>query len=371
MRTKRQRFYDRMYRTVEFDIFNLFDRVRTMRSLKGTKFGKDFWDYYRHKVLPYWKKFGVRPSPLWFKYYYRVTGNPDPRYIPDNIFHKYVVPFFDNPMYERQMEDKNLYTLLFPDLKQPEALFKHFATTDYSQGGTDIYCDNRYYPISREEALRRCVNGGRMIIKPTRDTGGGSDVKVFHADIGAEEISKMLDSYAHVDYIVQRTIVQHPALAEFNASSVNSLRIITVVFHGEVHILSAILRIGHAGSDVDNYSLGGYAAVIDPDGTLQKKAITHSTKEGKTVFTEQTENGRRFEGFRIPEWEKVCRTVKDAALRLPHHKLVGWDFAIDENGDVVLIEFNCHIGQNQSTCGPTFGDLTDEIFGEIFRRKKK
>ena len=144
-----------------------------------------------------------------------------------------------------------------------------------------------------------------------------------------------------------------------------------MIFHDKPYILSAILRIGHAGSDVDNYSKGGYAAVINMDGTLREKAIAHSGKDGEDVFTDQTESGKRFAGFRIPSWDKVCETVKDTALRLPHHKLVGWDFAIDEGGEVVLIEFNCHIGQNQGTCGPTFGDMTDEVLREVFKPRMK
>ena len=50
----------------------------------------------------------------------------------------------------------------------------------------------------------------------------------------------------------------------------------------------------------------------------------------------------------------------------PLVRIVGWDIAVDEEGDPVFIEFNCNPGQNQMTYGPTFGDYTDEVLEEVF-----
>ena len=308
MRTKKQKFYDRMYYTLEFDIYNMFDRVSALKYIRGTKFGPEFRRFYREEVRPYWAKFGLRPGPLWFKYYNKMNGAMDPRYVPNDLHYKYVVPFFDDPMYERQMEDKNLYNLLFPDIRRPETVFKHFAETPYSRGGGDIYCGDDFTPMGREDALALCLGGGRMIIKPTSDTGGGADVKIFSGDGGAEAMGALLDSYAHVDYIVQRAVVQHAELAAFNDSSLNTVRVVTLVFRGEAHVLSAILRIGKPGSGVDNYSSGGYQACVRADGTLEPEAITHSGEFGKDIFVDRTASGKPFAGFRVPQWDEICRT---------------------------------------------------------------
>ena len=44
------------------------------------------------------------------------------------------------------------------------------------------------------------------------------------------------------------------------------------------------------------------------------------------------------------------------------------DIAIDEMGDPVVIEYNIRPEQNQMTCGPTFGEMTDEILSEVFAK---
>lgn len=358
MRTKRQLLYDKLYYDFEQWIVCVALRSKARKLIRGLRFEKDFYKAYKNTICPYWKKYGIKPRILWYKKYYHLTGELDPRYIPDDIHHQYIIPFFDDPSYLRSMQDKNLYSLLFPKMKQPETLYKYVSGT---------YCRDDFTPIAKEDVYKLFEEPGRYIIKPTRDTGGGADISLFEAPATRETVDQILNSYKSIDYIVQRILVQHPDLGKFNATSLNSIRIITLVLNGKPHILSSIFRIGQEGSFVDNVSIGGYQAVIQPDGTLAKTAYTHDGDSHR--YVEQTASGIPFEGARIPSWNTIQETVKNLAATLPHLKLIGWDLGIDENADVVLIEFNCHFGQNQSTCGPTFGDMTDEVLAEVFKKK--
>ena len=54
---------------------------------------------------------------------------------------------------------------------------------------------------------------------------------------------------------------------------------------------------------------------------------------------------------------------------LPYFDLIGWDFAVDEDGEPVFIEFNVMPEQNQISCGPSFGKLTDEVLAAVFGGK--
>lgn len=358
MRTKRQLLYDKFYYDFEQWMICVNLRSKARKLIRSVKFDKSFHKAYKNTILPYWERFGIKPRILWYKKYYHLTGELDPRYIPDDIHHRYIIPYFDNPAYLRPMQDKNLFSLLFPHAKQPETLYKCVSGT---------YCTNEFVPLTREDIYTLFEAPGRYIIKPTRDTGGGADISVFSAPADREAVDKLLSAYRSVDYIVQRIVTQHPDLAKFNQSSLNSIRVITLVQNGEAHILSSIFRIGQEGSFVDNVSIGGYQAVIRPDGTLAKYAYTN---DGNTHrYVEQTASGISFESAVIPSWDKIQETVKSLAVTLPHMRLIGWDIAVDESGEVVLIEFNCHFGQNQSTCGPTFGDRTEDVLSEVFGKK--
>ena len=63
--------------------------------------------------------------------------------------------------------------------------------------------------------------------------------------------------------------------------------------------------------------------------------------------------------------------IKKIHPRLPHFKCIGWDFTIDENEKVILIEFNVSsgIGMQYLTGKPAFGKLTPRILQDYFKEK--
>lgn len=59
-------------------------------------------------------------------------------------------------------------------------------------------------------------------------------------------------------WMVQERIVQHPELDELNATSLNSLRLVTFRHrNGDVEIPITVLRIGRTTEQIDGYSAGG------------------------------------------------------------------------------------------------------------------
>lgn len=359
MRSPREKFYDNMYYSVELAIFVGGINVEKCLAMMRVKVDKEFHQIYKNTILPYWAQYGVRPHKWWYKQYYLRKIPLDPRLIPNDLYFTRINRYFNNMYFISPLPDKNLHNLLFAGVKRPETVFK------FMDG---YYCDDDFTPLSEDEVLARCALAGDYVIKPTRYTNSGQDIQFLSGSMGADDLKKLASDYKGDDYIVQRRLLQHPDLARLNASSINTVRFITLALPSGTHILSTVLRVGAPGSNMDNISQGGYQCAVRPDGTLDKTAYTHIN--GNAEFVEQTQSGIRFEGYRIPSWEKLRDTAIDLATRMPHLRLVGWDLAVDPQGDVVLVEFNARPEQNQSTNGPTFGDMTDEILTMVFGKKK-
>ena len=335
MRTKRERAFDSFYFDFMNDIYRIGRDLRTFKNFGPKKYEKEFYDAYKNTILPFWKRYGVRPGKHWIKRTCSTSKSYDPRCIPAGIWYGRIIPHFNSVLYERQLQDKNLHHLMFHGIKRPETIFKCMG---HSYGNDDLS------PISRDEAYARCLRPGKYIIKPTTDTFEGKGIQVFSDTDGQDAIFSLLDRYAGMPFIVQRFVPQHPVLSAFNGSTLNTVRLVTLVLNDEVHILSSILRIGADGNCVDNVSQGGYQVTIQPDGSLQKLAYTnhgyHTSSgqvETRVEYVEQTHTGARFEGTFVPSWDKLCETACQQALRLPYMKLIGWDLAVDDQGDVVLI----------------------------------
>ena len=137
----------------------------------------------------------------------------------------------------------------------------------------------------------------RFVIKPSIYSGEGVDLFFYDQDDNKEiDFADLMNLYKK-DYIVQEIASQHKVLEDIHPSSLNTIRVISFLFKGEVHISSSILRMGVEGSRLDNVSAGGLACPILPGGRLDKAAVCRKSRwvtshPGGTVFDDVT--SRRF-----------------------------------------------------------------------------
>ena len=301
------------------------------------------------------------PDYRWHAYYYTRNGIFSEKYIPN-----YVLSDINNALYDSHIaaafDDKNLYYTIFPDVLQPIAYIK---------------CINGFFydgnvPLTREEAIERCANIGKVIIKPTFRSQNGRGVRHLEICNGVDErsskkLSEIFDKYGK-NFIVQETIKQHERLSALCPTSVNTIRIVTYRRSDkEVAVIYHVMRIGKFGSEVDNTSAGGMTCKIDEKGRLSKYAIC-SKPAGNF---EKNETGIIFENYEIPSFDKVVAKAKEMHFRLPHFIMVGWDFSVNENGEVVFVEMNAPFGLHQPAAGPGYGKYTEEIFERCFGKPNK
>lgn len=328
-------------------------RLAARKRLKALNGGyKGSQREYKEVVLKYWEQYHMKPKKYWYQMYCDGKTAFDPRYIPDTIWDQNIYPYFNNLIWGRAYADKCAYDILFPLLKRPKTIAKNSAGR--------FYGDNQDL-ITEDEAVRRCCEAGRFIIKFSTYSSGGRNIQVFERGEVNEEIVRKLFHDFKFNFIVQELVDQHEKLARIHAESLNTLRVISFFFKGEVHILSAQLRMGSGSARVDNYSSGGYACNINSDGCLSERAV--SKKDG---WAYEHPCGLKFKDIVVPSYDKVVEIIKREHSKLPQLNIIGWDFAIDRDGEPVFIEINMTPESNQNGSGPTFGNLTDEVLKDVF-----
>ena len=154
-------------------------------------------------------------------------------------------------------------------------------------------------------------------------------------------------------------------MSQLNESSVNTIRIVTYRSDMEILVIYSVVRIGRKGSVIDNQCAGGISTVIGEDGKLGGTAFGGFIEDG----IGKTDSGTILNGFEIPSYHKAIETVKQLHYQLPFFNFIGWDVAIDEDGDPVIIEWNACPGLSQSAFGPGYGKYTERILREICHQK--
>jgi hypothetical protein len=135
-------------------------------------------------------------------------------------------------------------------------------------------------------------------------------------------------------YLIESYLEQHPRLAELNPTSLNTLRIWIVLTEQGGHIPGAFLRVGHAGSIVDNTSRGGLICPID----LETGVMRYADEAGADRITHESHPDTHVpvSGVAIPHWEE-CKALAHEALRaFPHMHFAGLDIAVGTDGPWII-----------------------------------
>ena len=308
----------------------------------------------KSEITTFYKKLGIdKISTSWHRFYSGCNGHFSTAYVPENIFYIHIEPKINIEMYISALGDKNLLDKLFSGTKQPETIFKNMNGFLYHQ--------NELIKIT--EAIEMCNTSGTLFIKPTTDTGGGKNVSAFSCENGIMDhqentLEELFEKYKK-NYIVQKKVEQHESMSALNATSLNTFRIMSYLNENEVAILSIIVRMGKAGSITDNSTTGGISCGVQSDGSLNKVGFQLS---GESFLA--TDSGIKFSEIKLPFIEKIKQTAKTLHKSSPFFKIISWDLAIDNMGDVVLIEYNINgqdINFHQLNNGPVLSPLLNEI----------
>lgn len=178
-------------------------------------------------------------------------------------------------------------------------------------------------------------NSGKIVLK---NAMGQIGAQVEIANCKDYSVDSLIDYMKEKNYDLLETFVtQHADLMSLSPSGLNTVRVFTQLYNGNVDYLGARLRIS-VNSAVDNMAAGNLAAPINMNTGIVNGPAVYSdiTKEKKEVHPV---TGKPIVGFQIPYWEEVKRLVTEAALKTPENRSIGWDVAIGQSGPE-LIEGN-------------------------------
>lgn len=245
-----------------------------------------------------------------------------------------------NNKFVKMLNEKE-YWHIFDNKNEFNEMFSKFINRDW------------IYPISekKDETIEWLKRHDVFFAKPNVGQCGKGiekiDIKNWKKDVDTkenkEEKSEQEYLEALYEYLVENKlelleepIKQHEDMNDLNPSSVNTIRMVTVMNNKkEVTILTAFSRIGN-GKHVDNFNSGGMTAKVDvKSGKILEEAVN---KKGE-LFEKHPITGTAIKGFQIPCFEEAKKMVIEAAKLSEHVRYLGWDVAISEKGPT-LVEGN-------------------------------
>lgn len=313
-----------------------------------------------------WRQLDPHISSLQYRVFSHYIGS-NINIIPEEASHFFIEPLLNSSATSPYYSDKNMFDKVLPNHYLPTTFLRRINGVFYNRDYQIVTLDNVYF-----ESLLNSISDRSIVIKPSVGGESGIGVRIFQKSgqnwvnltSPTEKLNiDLLTDQLGLNYIMQAGIEQHEYISRFNYTSVNTLRLAVYrsVKDNTCHILGAILRIGKAGSMVDNAHSGGFFVGINGDGTLCHK-LCNQWGETITHF-----NGIDFsQNFIYPNWTQVVEFAKNVGQHIIHHRLLALDIALDKSGTPILIEYNIMPGTFstwlfQYTVGPAYGKYSDEI----------
>ena len=223
----------------------------------------------------------------------------------------------------------------FYEIVSPSAYKTFFTVKPYFlKNFKDYVARDFFYDGSLEELEKFLAQNKEFMVKPIDGLGGQDVRKEFTKNI--KNTQRFLEELKEKRLFLEGYVIQHSAISAFCKESVNTIRILTFNYKDYSEILFATLRVGNGTADVDNFHKGGMAILIDLEtGKLVGEAIDKKLKHYKV----HPKSKLKFDGFQIPNWGIIKKTVLEASKVNSHIHIVGWDVAVTEDG-CTLIEGN-------------------------------
>ena len=333
-------------------------KIKITKNFKDLKERRKLSREQKKEVQNYYKSMiGKKIDLHCHEYFYSRTGVFTKDYVPANFYHCDLVPRANEHSLNIAYGDKNLCDILFPGENIVHTYLKNMNGYYYFQGE----------PVSEEEAANLCKNLGSVIIKPSRESKG-SGVQMINIRDGLIEgqnmsVLQLFKQYKR-NFLIQEKIHQHKDMSALNPTSVNTIRVLSYRSGMEVLIIYSVIRIGRYGQVIDNQCAGGISTAIGRDGKLSGSAYGGYSTDN----VGKTDSGVVLDGYQIPSYDKAIEMVKRLHLKLPFFNIIGWDVAIEEDGEPVLIEFNTNPGLSQSAFCSGMGEYTERVIRELWPR---
>lgn len=202
-------------------------------------------------------------------------------------------------------------------------------------------------------------NHGTTIAKPVHGEQGKGVLRI--EGIGSPEYQELLSQIGETPFVIEELIVNSPEIASINPSSLNTIRAYTLVKKdGQTMILAIMLRVGKAGSNVDNWGSGGVGYNFDVETGI---CVDYGRDKKNNPYIHHPGSNVQMVGYKLPRFDELKKIIIEMSQAVPSARFVGWDIAITPDG-FDLVEMNCPGGHD-------FLQVFGKPFGDVLKRELK
>jgi hypothetical protein len=300
------------------------------------------------EMLALWARNGIKPHYyLAAGLYRRALSWSDKRAHTNENTYRRLVDEINHPRYHFVTNNKIVAHGMLTTFGIPTPLFLgvvnsvHGWTFDNHPLRSHVNLEELLRRVGLSEVCFKLVAGlrGAGFLKVTLALDDDPPAVVKHpggARVSLERFwNEDLQSSMHMGYFCEGVVEQHPEVARFHPSSLNTIRTWMVQSgDGRWDMFEAVMRMGVDGTTTDNLSGGGIGARIDVE--TGRLCDPGRRRPDRPTYPKHPTTGVQIEGETLPMWNEVVALCKRTASLLPYLGLVAVDIAFSKTGLLVM-----------------------------------
>lgn len=243
--------------------------------------------------------------------FYDMNGRQRDTYLT-RVRNKKVMDLMNDPAFSDEFDDKLRFNKTFAAYLGRKTLNGETAT---------------------EEELAEFLRGQEAIFAKINHGDCGRGVEKLYVKDFDSPAAMLAYIREHGLVVLEHVLPQHEDMARLHPSSVNTMRILTDLVDGQVHIAYITVKMGRGSGVCDNSGQGGILCRVDPQSG---KIISPATDDYFNVYEKHPDTGIVLQGYQLPMVDRAVAMAKEAALVFPQVGHVGWDMAITPTGPAII-----------------------------------
>jgi hypothetical protein len=248
----------------------------------------------------------------------------------------------------RYLPETVLYYRLLPSASADEILLDDKRVTKALLGAVGIRTPRTVGYVRDRRLTWGAVTApaAELVIKPQRHSSGGDGVQVVTRAGSAIRTldGRLVDPGVMRDEsMLEERVVPSPETAGWGGdASLNTFRVYTLAGGaGTAPVVGALFKVGAGAGAVDNAHTGGIYVRADP---RTERLAGAGIDERMVVHAIDRASGRTFSGAPMPGLRRLCAVAEAAAGAFTETPFIGWDIAINQDREPVVIEGNSSPG---------------------------
>lgn len=299
-----------------------------------------------NKVKKFWSKYEISPNRKYYEYFGYKDKSFNSKFISEDIIIDYIFRYLNDFNLDKTLKNPEIINLISSNLPKPKIYIK-YVNNFYLDGENNFIEEEQIPDILKNIKKSLLISLDRKNIKKKYILDFKNDYQK-----SLEILNKNMDKH---NFILYKLYSGNKILDNFDIDYTRRIRVVSLLVNSDIKLLNTILTF-------ENDAKGEI-----PSGISYVNICNSGNLDDYIMVNNEFYNIDQNINFNI-NMNDLYNIVKTLHSRVANQRYMTFEFIIDNDGKLLLVDIDSEYIIDQRLIGPFLGEFTEEILDEVFNK---